>query len=230
MLRIIGQTIILLAFIGSINPYFVIFTAPAFIVGVVILWFSKLEQKLKWLWTILPLILWIPSMFLAFKISDIVSEYTAQKLDFIFEEDFEGSVVIVANQPCGQEVMIGVDRELLYIPTNGILLYRGELESGRVDHRYFIKTNKDSLIRLPERSSYMYYENIGTFPPAEKLGVWFETIGSSYSGLPKPEIRYQFMRLTVSSQDSIKNYSDFNFKNEFDNQVDSLVRICQSVN
>jgi hypothetical protein len=76
-------------------------------------------------------------------LSGVIGTATAQKLDFIFDADFEGKVLVVENIKCGQPVKVVNGREQLFIPKHGILLYQGEIKTGYVNHKYYkITTNK----------------------------------------------------------------------------------------
>jgi hypothetical protein len=60
-----GLIMISLSFIASvISFYLIVFTAPVFVVGSVIVLFSKESIRTKLLTILLPLLLWIPSTIL----------------------------------------------------------------------------------------------------------------------------------------------------------------------
>jgi hypothetical protein len=65
--KTLASKIILLAgiFISSI-PYGIYFGWLFFIAGIILVWNSDLLNKHKWYWTIIPLLIWYPMMFLFF--------------------------------------------------------------------------------------------------------------------------------------------------------------------
>lgn len=226
-LKVIGKAIIIVTFIASLNPYLLIFTAPVFILGTILLWFSKSKFLTKTLWTILPVILWFPAFYLFMYLSGTIGTATAQKLDFIFPLDFVGKVIIIEKIPCGQPPKVVDGREQLFIPKNGILLYQGELKAGYVNHKYYRLQANDQKIELPERSNYMYFDSVPKKPNSKIVGAWLLGTGSKTLNEPKPVIEYSFMYLLVSSNDSTEKYYEFNYVKDFENLTDSLIRHCK---
>ncbi|PZW37595.1 hypothetical protein LX95_02877 [Mesonia algae] len=62
----IGIAIIILGFLICLNPYWLIFGLPSFIIGGIILSISNMKFKTKLFWIISPIILWIPFTYLFF--------------------------------------------------------------------------------------------------------------------------------------------------------------------
>jgi hypothetical protein len=60
----IGITIIIVAYLVSLYPYMVIYIWMLYLVGVVFIWMSDLKLLANVLWTILPIALWYPGIFL----------------------------------------------------------------------------------------------------------------------------------------------------------------------
>ena len=226
----IGITIIILSFLGSLIPYWLIFTIPAFVIGDLVVWLSKKKPWSKLAWTVLPVALWYPSLMLFMYLNGTIGTATAQKLDFIFNEDFKGRAVLIGKIPCGQRVKIKDDREQIFVPDNGVILYQGEVEFGYVNHNYYQKTVNGDLKELPKRANYMYFESEENPPPKDIIGVWFRESGAITVNIPKPKIEYQTMVLVVGSKDSIEKYYDFHYLKNFENLADSLVRNCELKN
>jgi hypothetical protein len=63
-LTLSSKIILLVAIIISSIPYGFLFSWLFFIVGLIFIWLSDMNRKQKWQWTIIPLIIWIPIMFL----------------------------------------------------------------------------------------------------------------------------------------------------------------------
>lgn len=152
----------------------------------------------------------------------------SQKIDFIFEEGFEGKAMVISNMECGQEVYKIDNREQLEIPKNGVLLYQGEIKSGYVNHNYYFKNQKGEKTQIPERANHMYFEDSDQKPNKSIIGVWLGARGTKSINQPKPEVEFNYMGLTVSSADSINNYSEFHYSNKFEALSDSLVQKCKS--
>jgi len=62
----IGIAIIVVCFIASIYPYMFMFAFPVYLVGAILVWLSNLPTVAKVLWTLLPLALWYPVIYLVY--------------------------------------------------------------------------------------------------------------------------------------------------------------------
>jgi putative effector of murein hydrolase LrgA (UPF0299 family) len=223
----IGIAIITFSFLGSLIPYWLVFTIPAFTIGAVVLWLSKKKTWIKVAWTTLPVALWYPSFMLFMYLDGTIGIARAQKIDFIFSEDFKGRAVLVGSIPCGQGVSLKNEREQVFVPDNGVILYQGEIEFGYINHKYYQKTKSGGLIELPKRANYMYFDDEENPPPTDVPGVWLRGSGIRKVNVPKPQIEYQTMDLVVGSKDSLDKYYDFHYLKNFENLTDSLVRSCE---
>ena len=226
-IKTIGKVIVVLAFITSLNPYFLIFAAPIFIIGTILIWFSKTKILTKTLWTFLPILLWYPSFHLFWYLSGTIGTATAQKLDFIFPSDFEGKAIIIEKMHCGQTKQIINNREQLYIPKNGVLLYQGELNGGYVNHKYYKLNSNGQRIEIPERANYMYFDSEIKKPNSVIIGAWLIGTGKKTMDASKPNTEYSYMDLLVSSKDSSEKYYEFNYAKKFEELADSLVQQCK---
>ena len=193
MIGKIGIGIIVLTFIVSLNIYLLLFTIPVFVLGVLLVWFSKKKVLTKTLWSVLPVILWYPSFKTFYYLSGTIGTATAQKFDFIFPNGFKGSAIVVGNISCGQPVKIKDGREQLLFPSNGILLYQGKADAGYINHKYYYQINKDSLLPLPDRASYMYFDDEKNQPPSDVVGVWLGGIQATSNSETEPTIEYSSM-------------------------------------
>lgn len=224
---LIGRVIIVLTFLVAINPYLIIFSAPIFLVGVIILWLSKIKTAIKLLWTFLPLVLWYPSMHLFFYLSGVIGTATAQKLVFIFPADFSGKVVIVEKINCGQAINKIDGREQLIIPDNGILLYQGELKDGYINHRYYYTKKNGYKREIPARDNSMFWDSEMNKTSASEVGVWLEGTGTSTTFPPENLKKYKFMELIVSSKDSLEKFHNFQYGNRFDSTKIEIIKQCK---
>lgn len=218
----IGITLIILSFVAAMNPYFLIYAIPVFSAGALFIWLSKRKLKTKVLWTMIPLLAWYPAMLLFLLAYTAIGKANAQKLDFIFEEDFRGRVIVISNSPCGQKVVIKDGREQLYIPENGILLYQGEIEAGIIDHRYFRRTNQGKLIPIPENHARKEGD-----PEPHVVCVWLGGIVTGHVAIPKPAIDYVGLMMAVASADSVDTYYEHFADKTFREQTHDIVRECE---
>ncbi|MEB2781483.1 hypothetical protein U3A58_13865 [Algoriphagus sp. C2-6-M1] len=224
---IIGLTIIILTFLVSLNPYLLIFTVPVYLIGVGLIWLSKTKVLQKTLWTVLPGILWYPSFHVFMYSTGTIGTATAQKLDLYFPADFNGKAVIVRQIDCGQEVIIKDGREQLNFPENGILLYKGEIESGYINHQYFYKTATGEINKILERANYMFWDDAKTETSSSEIGVWIEGMGMSTQFPPEGLSDYKFLELIVSSKDSLDKYHDFHYNIRVDSVKFETMKQCR---
>ena len=114
----LGKIFIIIGLIISLNPYLIIFFGGSlFIVGSIIYWTTEKSRKLKFLWTITPMLIWYPLMLSLFWISGIIGTATAQKRDYIIHENFKGKIKIIESE-CGKVPLIKAGRIQFEIPEN----------------------------------------------------------------------------------------------------------------
>ncbi len=200
-----------------------IFVLPVFFIGVVLMWKGQGSWKTKTRWTVVPILLCYPLGWLLSSLMSIIGMVTAQKLDFIIPSNFRGNIIIVSNVPCGQSKTVKKGREQLLIPENGILLYKDKLAYGYVNYRYYFSSKNGTLVEIPERRNYMYFDREKNPPPRNVVGAWPGGMGNKSI---KNGIYYEFMVLTIGSKDSINQYASFQEERQFENRTDSLVMRC----
>ncbi len=211
----------------SLNPYLLIFTVPVFLVGVGILWFSKTKILNKTLWTVLPVIFWYPSFYVFMYLIGTIGTATAQKLDFNFPDNFKGKAIVVQQIDCGQEIIKKDRREQLNFPESGILLYKGKIESGYINHQYFYVTNTGDRIKIPERANYMFWDDAKKVTISSEIGVWFEGMGMAAQFPPEGLRDYDFLQMIVSSKDSLEKYYYFNYNKQVDSIKFETMKRCR---
>lgn len=224
-----GIGLIIVTFIGSLNPYWLIFTVPIFLLGAILVFRSRRPIKSKILWTIIPVLAWYPGMQLFFYLSGTIGTATAQKIDMVFPKDFMGRAIIVSDMTCGEPVEIVNGREQLIFPDNGILLYQGEIEAGYINHKYYFLDKEGVKTEIPKISQYMFWDSELIKPDSTTIGVWLGGMGSRRIDQPKPEIEFSFLILTVASKENQHDYFDFHYLKRFGNDTDSLVRNCEKI-
>ncbi len=109
--------IISLAFLAALNPYWLLFSVPVFLIGLVILWLSNKRKKTKLAWTLLPVILWFPFMVMLSAVTGAIANVMAKKVDLLFPAGFTGKVLIIEEMPCGQKINELDGREQLIFST-----------------------------------------------------------------------------------------------------------------
>ena len=219
----IGFIAIIVAFIASLNPYGLVFTLPIFLIGAAMVFMTNKSKKTKWLWLIVPLLLWYPCMRLFMYGMREFGQSKAQKITVIFEEGFTGKAIIIANMPCGQAIESKNGREQLFVPSNGILNYKGDIKAGYVDHEYFYTNNDGKLNALPKRSDHMFEKAKEEQPKNEVTGVWLNGLDTK-----QEKLEYKYMSLTVSSADSINKYRNEAYAMKIEQTADSLYLSCKS--
>ncbi|WP_299249009.1 hypothetical protein [uncultured Aquimarina sp.] len=226
----IGIVIIILSFIISLNPYWLILGIPLFVIGIILLLFSKKSIRSKLIWILTPIILWYPFMQLFFYLMGTIGMATAQKLDLIFPEDFEGTAIVISNMPCAKEIEIIDNREQLKIPKNGILLYKGDLKNGYINNRYYKIKKNGKKVEIPTLANYMYSIDSKSKPDKSEIGIWLSDVGTKYNPNSKGGINYSFRKFIISSKDSLEKWNNFKGSGELERITDSLVEHCKNKN
>jgi len=101
---LVALIIISLAFLAALNPYWILFSVPVFLVGISILWLSKRSKKTKLTWTLLPIILWFPFIIIFSAVTRVIATTMAKKVDLLFPAGFTGKAVIIEAMPFGQKI------------------------------------------------------------------------------------------------------------------------------
>lgn len=215
-----AKAAIVVIFLVTISPYFVFFTAPAYLIAVVLLWFTRQKVLTKILWSVVPVLLWIPYCFAALYLVAYIDRLKGQKLHFEFAEGFEGKVIVIPNMPCGQPVKRAGGTEYLFIPESGVLLYQGDIKTGGVYHTYSIREANDNVHPLPDNE----LSEDGVQQDSTRKGVWLWGTGSK-SGQEGTK-RYQFLELMVASYKSRDKYNDHVYTDRLQELADSLVDAC----
>lgn len=218
-----GIILIILSWIACLNPYWIIFGGPVFIIGLLIVWLSKIKLKTKLLTTFLPLLLWYPGM-LAFLF--LVSKHMTPET-FLIPKDFRGQITLIYNEPCGQTVP-KVDGRLIYkIPDNGVMILTNKFETGIIDQEYyFVDNNWSKIGKIPEliqqdfNEDYTLEKNKNE-PPRNQVGIFL--LGTA-SGSTAMNENYEFHMMAVTSWD---NFRVQDYGGIPDKLIDSLLFECR---
>jgi hypothetical protein len=96
-----------------------------------------------------------------FLLSFLNSCQNAEKVDFIFDNDFKGWAIIIFNSNKGIEETKDKGRVKLKIPSNGILFTKSKRPEGILDNRYYIKDDNGDKIKI--------YSSIEEIPHKDSL-------------------------------------------------------------
>lgn len=218
-----GIILIILSWIACLNPYWIIFGGPVFIIGLLIVWLSKIKLKTKLLTTFLPLLLWYPGM-LAFVF--LASKHMTPET-FLIPKDFRGQITLIYNEPCGQTVP-KVDGRLIYkIPDNGVMILTNKFETGIIDQEYyFVDNNWNKIEKIPEliqqdfNEDYTLEKNRNE-PPRNQVGIFLLGTASGSSAMNE---NYEFHMMAVTSWDNFRVQYDGGIP---DKLIDSLLFQCR---
>lgn len=179
MKKEIGVVIISIALIISVaSPYAMLLIGiPVFIIGLVALWISKTNRKTKLLWSIIPPILWFPLAALWLFIYNSIGQINAQKRDYYINESFKGRMMIVESK-CGDHPIVKNDRLQFEIPENGVYFFNGELKSGHIDRRVFLKQSNGNTVQLKDGIWPTKPEEKDTLGKEEIVGYWGGSFGT----------------------------------------------------
>ena len=220
----VGLILTILSWLFCLNPYWIIFAGPFFLVGLLVIWFSKTNLKAKILSTLLPLLLWYPGM-LAFMY--LGSRHMSPET-FLVPKDFRGQITLIYNEPCGQTVPTVNGRLIYKIPKNGVMILTNDFETGYIDHEYyFVDENWNAVSKIPEliqqdfNEDYTLEKNKNE-PPRNKVGIFL--LGTGGGSSLKNE-NYKFHMMHVNSWDSFRVQYNGGFP---DNLLDSLLYECRN--
>jgi len=218
-----GIILIILSWIACLNPYWIIFGGPVFIIGLLIVWLSKIKLKTKLLTTFLPLLLWFPGMLAFFFLA---SKHMTPET-FLIPKDFRGQITLIYNEPCGQTVP-KVDGRLIYkIPDNGVMILTNKFETGIIDQEYyFVDNNWNKIEKVPNliqqdfNEDYTLEKNKNE-PPRNKVGIFL--LGTGRGSTARNE-NYEFHIMAVNSYDNFRVQYDGGIPNKL---IDSLLFECR---
>lgn len=179
MKKRIGILLIAIGFLLSVLfPWsYILFGAPIYLVGVIIYWFSKSTNKTKIALTILPVLLWYPLMVIWLYTYNSIGKIKAQKRDYYVSEEFKGRLIIVESK-CGNKPIFKEDRLQFDIPKNGIYYFNGELKSGHINRRVFVKQSSGRITQLKDGIWPTKPEEKDTTGQESIIGFWGGTYGT----------------------------------------------------
>ncbi len=225
MKKQIGISIIVIGFIISLaSPYTVmIIGVPTFILGVILLWISKTNKRTKIIWSLVPPILWIPLTTLWLFMYNSIGKMNAQKRDYYISEDFKGAVVIVESK-CGNEPILKDDRLQFEIPKTGVYLFNGELKSGHIDRRIFLKKENGELKQLNGGIWPTKSEEKDTTGSETVTGFWGGTFGTRYD---QSNSESNFTSINIETNKVYTDKQIWKMNKNQDDLIDILITKCK---
>ena len=215
-----GIVIIAIAFIISVvSPYAVFLIGiPVFLLGLLSLWQSKAQRRTKLIWSIAPPVLWFPLTTLWLFIYNSIGQLNAQKKDFYISEDFRGSVVIVESI-CGNDPILKEDRLQFEIPMSGVYMFNGELESGHIDRRVFLRKESGELVQLENGIRPTKLEDKDTTKQERIIGYWGGVMGTRGEST--------FISVNIETNKVYSDKQEWRIKREQEQLIDSLLTDCK---
>jgi hypothetical protein len=109
-----------------------------YLLGVLLLAFSKSKPITKVLWILIPLVIFYPVGWL------VRVSYNATPETFLVPANFQGRFRIVYDENCGITPKVEHGRQILEIPADGILLVKPKPEAGWRDQAFYYVTPQGS--------------------------------------------------------------------------------------
>lgn len=198
-----GLILTILSWLASLNPFWIMYTGPAFLTAQLVVWFSEAKIKTKFLTTFLPLLLWVPGFVTFFFLS---KEYMTPET-FLVPKDFRGGITLIYDEPCGQTVPKVEGRLIYKIPDNGVMTLTNKFETGVIDQEYyFVDDNWNKIEKIPKLDQRDFNEDYPleknqNEPPRNKVGLFLIGTGGGSSLKNKD---YKFHTMAVNSWDSLR--------------------------
>ena len=163
---------------------------PFFIVGVIINFITNRPLWTKLAWTILPIVLWLPSIlgFWLFK-----NKALSQGDTYIFPKGFHGQAIIAFGISKGDTTMLKNERRIFLFDTSGILITQAKAPAGIVDQQFYCQDKTEHLTPI---ATYSYMQNIKEINDSSTIKVfgWNEK-GSTATN----NCEYQFFNFKICS-------------------------------
>jgi hypothetical protein len=201
---IFGIMLIVCGWVICFNLFMLVFGIPFFLLGCILVIFSKRSWITKSLIIGVPIILW----FVGFKLLLNIVE-RKEAVTVIVPYEFSGQARVVYGEAGGIEPERKDGRMILNIPANGILVIKPFLGSGLTDVQYYRISNKEV--------------------PQTAFGSFEGTMSSESTDADKPvKLDYIYDAFIIRKNDSIKAMSP-NEEKIKDQLTDSLVKVSRGM-
>ena len=152
--KTLSVVFIIVGFVIAIwGKFTLLFGLPFFVIGLILNWTTDRRLWLKLTLTILPIVLYTPSM-LGFWY--LKNKAVSQADTYIFPKGFHGQATIAFNISKGDKVKIENGRRVFSFDTSGLLLTQATDAKGIVDQQFYYKDSMGLLVKL---APYEYTRN-----------------------------------------------------------------------
>jgi len=216
----IGLTLIAISFIACVvSFYLLVFGIPTFLVGAILIFLSNQNIKTKFLATLIPLILYIPSTFLFL----YAYNYSTPKT-ILIPKNFEGNLRVVYEENCGLNYDKTDGIKTLTFPDNGILVLNEDFDR-HVNYNYYLV---DELGNRTKISQILDFKDRIQKRPCVLIGG-SGTIGQTIEANKEnqEEKGIIFSDFYVYNQDTINRNDNYKSQQRFDSLTTIIVNQCR---
>ena len=216
--------------------------APLFLVGLVLVFISRQPLWRKALAVLFPFVAWVGIAWGALALAPHEPATT-----FLIPEGFEGTIMLVANEPCGPPPEYEDGRRLYRVPANGLLITRDTLPNRensyynpfhrgyylQSDNQYFLVDRQGHRLReLTEVSAASGPTDHPTATTAWR-DVGRDEVAAFYNYpivLPPDSnvVGYMFQYLTITTQNHWERPALWDTQTRVRNLADSLLPRCRA--
>ncbi len=210
-----GLFLVSLSFIAGVLSYYLIYLViPVFLLGVIFIFGSDANIRIKLATVIAPLFLYFPIMHIVFSLYS-----KTDPVKFIIPADYEGQFCVVYGEKCGTSPIKIADTIILSIPDNGILILQAKYKPGIVSHQFYLKNKNGNSKKINEVYSL---KDVNNHMPAILMGGTGSIGSSSPGGASSNETSITFTKFTVFNRDTLLSKS-----HKTEQLIDSLVSQCR---
>ncbi|MEO6980848.1 MAG: hypothetical protein ABI113_20810 [Mucilaginibacter sp.] len=202
-----GVVLVVAGYLVSLNPYWWIFGTPLiFLSGIAVLFLSKSKVLTKVLFSVLPVILWLPGFWLLIYFG---SAHMSPET-FLIPQNFRGKITLYYGEPCGQELKKENGRYVYRIPQSGVMVIKNPFEAGLIDQEYYfvdkygIKISRLAMGDLLDFNGQNSTEKNKRKPLGNKIFVFLGGTGNGSEG----GTVFNFHEMYVSTGDSLEVFND----------------------
>lgn len=215
----IGLTLITISFIACvISFYLLVFGIPTFLVGAILIFLSSQNIKTKFLTTLVPLILYIPSTFLLL----YAYNYSTPKT-ILIPKNFEGNLRVVYEENCGRNYDKTDGIKTLTFPDNGILILNEDFDRN-INFNYYLVDelgNKTKISQVLDFNDRLQKRPCVLVGGSGTIGQTIEANSTNHE-----EKGITFSDFYLYNKDTI-NRNNFKSQQKFDSLTTAIVNQCR---
>lgn len=187
-----------------------------FLLGVILVWMSQKTAKVKLMWTLFPI-----GIFITFQ---LVWRWvdTAPPETFLIDADYRGKVHVHFNKPCGEMPEKEDGRRVYRISNTGVLLSQFGDKQGYIDQEYYLIDSRGRRKKLPKLDVRNYNEQWTTEknpkePSRDILGVFHW--GRVYND--------GTLEFYICTYRQLEAYSNFRYQKKYDSLESKIISSCR---